>query len=360
MQSAKPRIAVLYGGVSNEHEISCLSARNVIAAIDSQNYEVLQIGITKSGAWYLQPDILKGISDEALPSVLPIGTPVTLSLNREHNGLVALDGSNIVTNLDAVFPVLHGRYGEDGTIQGALEFAGIPCVGAGSLASALAMDKSQFKAIMKACDILTVAGVSITKNLWETNQKECLAKILQLTFPVFVKPARAGSSVGVSKANDELTLIKAIELASKTDDIIVIEQAVGNPREIECGVIVQRGVAKVSVPSEIKVKSGYDFYSYEAKYVDDSTDLIVPAQLEPEVAEKIQALALKTFEAIGATGYARVDFLISDDGTIYVNELNTIPGFTNISMFPRMFVATGISYNELVDVLIHDALTRHG
>lgn len=360
MQSAKPRIAVLYGGVSNEHEISCLSAKNVIAAIDRDTYEVLQIGITKSGGWFVQPSILEGISDTALPEVLPVGIPVTLSLNREEQGFVGLDDSNFRASVDVVFPVLHGRFGEDGTIQGALEFVGIPCVGAGSLASALAMDKSQFKAIMKASDIITVRGTTITKNLWTTSQELCLDEIRRLRFPLFVKPARAGSSLGVSKVPDEQSLLRAIDMASSIDDLIVVEQAVTNPREIECGVLVENGVVKVSVPSEIKVKSGFDFYSYDAKYVDDSTDLIVPAELDPEITKEIQGLAIKAFLAIGAAGYARVDFLISDSGEIYVNELNTIPGFTNISMFPRMFIASGISYISLVDILIHDALTRHG
>lgn len=360
MQSAKPRVAVLYGGVSNEHEISCLSAKNVIAAIDRDMYEVIQIGITKNGAWYVQPHIVEGISDADLPEVLPVGLPVTLSLNHEHKGLIALDDSNARTEVDVVFPVMHGRFGEDGTIQGALEFAGIRCVGAGSLASALAMDKSQFKAIMKASGIQTIHGITITNEKWNANRETCLAAIRELTFPLFVKPARAGSSVGVSKVIDEQSLLTSIELAGSIDELIVIEEAIVNPREIECGVVVIDGVTKASLPSEIKVKSGFDFYSYEAKYVDDSTDLIVPAELDDETTKEVQGLAIKVFHAIGAAGYARVDFLISSDGKVFVNELNTIPGFTNISMFPRMFMASGITYAALVDTLIRDALTRHG
>lgn len=360
MQSAKPRVAVLYGGVSNEHEISCLSAKNVISAINRETYDVLQIGITKTGGWFLQSNIFEGTTDAALPEVLPIGIPITLSLNREQPGLVALDNSSFQSGVDIVFPILHGRFGEDGTIQGALEFAGIPCVGAGSLASALAMDKSQFKAIMKACEIPTISGRTITRAAWKTTPDICLAEISLLTFPLFVKPARAGSSLGVNKVMDEQSLVNAIDIASAIDDIIVIEQAVSNPREIECGVLVEDGVVKASVPSEIIVKQGFDFYSYEAKYVDDSTDLIVPANLDADTTKNIQEVAIKVFQAIGATGYARVDFLISDTGTLFVNELNTIPGFTNISMFPRMFLASGISYAALVEILIQDALTRHG
>lgn len=360
MQSAKPRIAVLYGGVSNEHEISCLSARNVIAAINTEKYDVLPIGITQNGGWYLQSNIRDGISEDALPHVLPVGIPVTLSLNREHVGIVALDSSDFSSGVEVVFPILHGRFGEDGTIQGALEFAGIPCVGAGSLASALAMDKSQFKSIMKAWDIPTTPGVRFTKHDWSINREDVLQQIRHISIPVFVKPARAGSSVGVSKATDEKSLLLAIEKALEIDDIVLIEKAVSNPREIECGVVVQQGIAKASVPSEIKVKGEFDFYSYEAKYIDDSTDLVVPAELDQKVTDEVQKLALKVFMAIGAKGYARVDFLISDAGEIYVNELNTIPGFTNISMFPRMFFASGFSYDALVDILIQDALTRHG
>jgi len=360
MQSARPRIAVLYGGVSNEHEISCLSARNVIPAIDTNQFDVIQVGITKDGAWFLQDNIESGISKEKLPQVLPVGLPVSLSLNRNVRGLIALDNTSDTFAVDVVFPILHGRYGEDGTIQGALEFADIACVGAGSLASALAMDKSQFKSVMKAHDVPVVQSVSISRFEWMTSQSRCLQLIEKLHFPLFVKPARAGSSLGVSKVSIWESLVIAIDSAFEVDDIVLVEESVVNPREIECGVLVQNGVARASLPSEIKVKAGFDFYSYEAKYVDDSTELIVPANLTSETQQEIQELAVKVFKAIGAEGYARVDFLLSDTGSIFVNELNTIPGFTNISMFPRMFVASGLSYEELVNLLIQDALQRHG
>lgn len=360
MQSARPRVAVLYGGVSNEHEISCLSARNVIPAIDTYLFDVIQVGVTKDGAWFLQDDIEDGISKDKLPEVLPVGLPVSISLNRNHQGLIPLDTTSSVIAVDVVFPILHGQFGEDGTIQGALEFANMACVGAGSLASALAMDKSQFKSVMKAHNLPVAKSVSFSRFDWLHSESRCIKLIEELQFPLFIKPSRAGSSLGVSKVSSRDSLPAAIEDAFHIDDVVLVEEAVVNPREIECGVLVQNGVARASVPSEIKVKAGFDFYSYEAKYVDDSTDLIVPANLTSETQHAIQELAVKVFKTIGAEGYARVDFLLSETGSIFVNELNTIPGFTNISMFPQMFVASGLTYEELVNLLIQDALQRHG
>ncbi|MEN9923350.1 MAG: hypothetical protein RIS09_864 [Actinomycetota bacterium] len=360
MQRTKPQIAVIYGGISNEHEISCISARNVIAAIDTEKYDVVNVGITKSGAWFLQDDIKESLTNASLPEVQAVGTPVTLSLNRNFKGLVSLTGESQLIELDAIFPILHGRFGEDGTIQGAAEFVGLACVGAGTLASALAMDKSQFKLILKASGLPSVPSVSFTITDWNDDPEACLATCKALQFPLFVKPARAGSSLGVEKVETFEQLQKAVKTAFGIDEIVLVEQAVTHSREIECGVLVENGIARASVPSEIKVKGNFDFYSYEAKYVDDSTELIVPAELELKTVAEVQKLALETFRAIGAKGYARVDFLITEDGAIFINELNTIPGFTNISMFPRMFAASGVSYPALIDTLISDALNRHG
>jgi D-alanine-D-alanine ligase len=332
----------------------------VIPAIDTSIFDVIQVGITKDGVWFLQDDIQDGISKDKLPEVLPVGLPVSLSINRNHQGLIPLDSTSDAISVDVVFPILHGRFGEDGTIQGALEFANIACVGAGSLASALAMDKSQFKSVMKAHNLPVVKSVGISRFDWLHSQSHCFQLIEELQFPLFVKPARAGSSLGVSKVLSRDSLPLAIEDALHIDDVVLVEEAVVNPREIECGVLVQNGVARASLPSEIRVKAGFDFYSYEAKYVDDSTELIVPAILTSETQHAIQKLAVKVFKTIGAEGYARVDFLLDETGSIFVNELNTIPGFTNISMFPRMFVASGLPYEELVNLLIQDALQRHG
>ena len=340
-----------------------MSAAGVLSAIDRYKYDVIAVGITKSGAWYAfdgEPDSLQ-IRDGVLPEVKAAGTQVRMSLDPAVRGFVAVDGSTLpdaFSHVDVVFPVMHGPFGEDGTIQGALEFADVACVGSGVFASAAAMDKAHMKAMFRAHNLPIGGFEVITNTQWINHQSESLARVAKLGLPVFVKPTRAGSSLGVIKVKTADALEAAINEARVHDPKVIVEAAIENAREIECGVLVRDGVPRASVTAEIVVHGQHEFYDFEAKYLEDSADLVVPAELPREIESEVQALAIKAFEALDCEGFARCDFFVRENGEVILNEVNTLPGFTPISMFPRMWQASGLSYAEIIDTLIVDAMRR--
>ena len=350
------RVAVVYGGRSSEHGISVVSAGSVLGALDPSKYDVVPIGITPTGGWMLtdaDPRALQ-IDGRELPQVEK-GTAVVLP-GDPTTSLVRMDpgeGMQMLESVDVVFPVLHGRYGEDGTIQGLLEMAGVPYVGPGVFASAAAMDKAFTKKLLAA------EGIDVGDYVvYRAGAVASVADVAHLGLPAFVKPARAGSSVGITKVTDWDQLADAVEVAFEHDDKVLVEAAVSG-REIECGVLEdEHGLPMASVPAEIRLVRGHDWYDFEAKYLDDACEFDVPAQLSEPVTARIQELACRAFDALDCAGLARVDFFVTPDERVLVNELNTMPGFTPISMFPRMWAASGIEYPQLVDRLIQSALRR--
>lgn len=358
--SKRIRVAVIFGGRSSEHVISCISAGSVLRALDRERYEVVPIGITQDGKWVLEADDADrlAIRDGIFPTVNSSNVPVLFTPDANATELVVQsDVPEILQQVDVVFPVLHGPFGEDGTIQGLLELAGIPYVGSGVFASAAAMDKAHLKSMMKAAGIPVGPFEVITDLQWRTAQDDVLSRLSNMGLPLFVKPCRAGSSVGISKVKSYSELIAAIDFARTHDPKVIVEASVENAREIECGVLGSPDGPKASVCAEIIVKDGHEFYDFEAKYVDDSVELSVPAKLDSELHERARALAIEAFLAIDAEGLARVDMFISGDD-IVINEINTMPGFTPISMYPRMWAETGMDYPALVDALVQDALRR--
>jgi D-alanine-D-alanine ligase len=384
----KLRVGILFGGRSGEHEVSLLSAASVLNAIDKEKYEVVPIGITKDGRWLtaehaenllqgkimLEPRNLRAGDPETTPSaaVLARGEAVVVPPEPVHHqtGLVPFQtdaammrrASDRAINVDVIFPVLHGTFGEDGTIQGLLELADIPYVGAGVLGSAAGMDKDIMKSLFMAAGIPIVKHVTILRSAWENDPKR-VQKLMEskLTYPVFVKPANLGSSVGISKAHNRKELGPAIEEAAKFDRKIVIEQGVGGKkekaREIECSVLGNDDPV-ASVPGEIV--PGKEFYDYTAKYVDEGSQLIIPAKLTRAETKKVQDMAVAAFKAVDCSGLARVDFLMDPKTQkIYLNEINTMPGFTSISMYPKLWAASGLGYADLIDRLIQLGIERH-
>lgn len=345
------RVAVVYGGRSSEHGISVVSAGSVMAALDKDKYEIVPIGITPAGAWMLTeaaPERMV-IVDRQVPEVTD-GKPVVLP--PDPTAVVAALGT-----VDVVFPVLHGRFGEDGTIQGLLEMAGVPYVGAGVFASAAGMDKEMTKKLLAASGLAVGEYVVL-----RAGQRVSVADVADLGLPVFVKPARAGSSVGITKVTDWSQLQDAVEFARQHDSKVIIEASVVG-REIECGVLEgDDGSPQASVPAEIRLVRGHDWYDFDAKYIDDACEFDVPADLAPEVTALVQETAKQAFLALDCAGLARVDFFVTTDAsaapTVIVNEVNTMPGFTPISMYPRMWAASGVDYPSLVDRLISSALRR--
>ena len=345
------RVAVVFGGQSSEHEISCLSAASVMSVLDPARYEVVPIGIDRNGTWTLQGAITRGAQGE-LPEVRPGGEEV-LPVRS------ATAPTAVLSAVDVVFPILHGPFGEDGTIQGLLELAGVPYVGSGVLASAVAMDKAHCKAVLSAHGVDVVPWFSFNQRQWTQAPGAVAGRGAEAGWPVFVKPARAGSSVGISKVHDASEFANAVEEALRHDPKVLVEAAVQGAREIEVGVLSgSDGSAQASVPAEIVVRPGHEFYDYEAKYLEDAADLIVPAQLPADIAAHLRARACEVFDILGCEGLARVDFFVLPDGTALVNEVNTMPGFTSISLFPQMWQASGVNYSMLVDHLIQDALRR--
>ena len=340
------RVAVLLGGRSSEHAISCISGRSIVAALDPQQYDVSVIGIRRDGRWVRDPDGGLGLlrQDGPLPEVSTSAPDADLA--------ACLD-------VDVVFPVLHGPWGEDGTVQGLLETVGVPYVGSGVLSSAVAMDKGFMKQALAAAGIEVGQYEVVTDRQWRADPTACLARIERLGLPVFVKPARAGSSLGIVRVTDVNALSDAIESARKHDPRIIVEAAVSPAREVECGVLVDAdNVPRASRCAEIIVNARHAFYDFEAKYLDDSATLVVPAELDGDVEDRVRALAIEAFDALDCDGLARVDFFVRPDGEVVLNEVNTMPGFTSISMYPRMWSATGVEYPELVDRLVRDALRK--
>jgi D-alanine-D-alanine ligase len=362
MAEARIRVAVIYGGRNSEHGISVVSAGSVMAALDPAKYEVIPVGITPDGAWVLtedDPSTLR-IAGRSLPLVQG-GKAVVLPADPAASGLVHLEpgqAAGMLDHVDVVFPVLHGRFGEDGTIQGLFEMAGVPYVGAGVFASAAAMDKEFTKKLLHAAGL--DVGSFVVIRTARDSQSVSAADLEHLGLPVFVKPARAGSSVGISKVTRWADLPAALELAATHDDKILIEAAVIG-REIECGVLEDdHGHPLASLPAEIRLVRGHDWYDFDAKYLDDACEFDVPADLDAATTERLRDAACRAFDALDCAGLARVDFFLRPDGGIVVNEINTMPGFTPISMFPRMWAASGVDYPELVDRLVMSALRRAG
>jgi D-alanine-D-alanine ligase len=358
----KIRLGLLFGGRSGEHEVSLTSAASVIRALDPEKYEIVPIGITRQGAWRVGASARKLLdSPRELPAILEKGMPVVASADPTRPALLALNsgtaGQPAPPALDVVFPLLHGTFGEDGTIQGLLELAGVPYVGAGVLGSAAGMDKDLMKRLFRDAGLPTAPWVVVMRGDWEgdpARARRLAEKVLH--YPVFVKPANLGSSVGISKVHNRKELAAAMDLAARYDRKIIVEKGV-NAREIECAVLGNdRPVA--SVPGEIVPVN--EFYDYEAKYVKEGSEAIIPARLTPAQTRRVQDYAVRAFQAIDGAGMARVDFLLDrKTGKIWVNEINTIPGFTPISMYPKMWEASGLPYPRLLDRLVELALERY-
>ncbi|PSK95593.1 D-alanine--D-alanine ligase [Murinocardiopsis flavida] len=364
-EQQKIRVAVVFGGRSSEHEISCVTAGSVLSVIDTDRYEVVPVGITRSGNWVLtsgDPEQL-AITDGALPSVTGSGAELALPFSGGSDFLVVRPETapQALGGVDVVLPLLHGPFGEDGTIQGLFEMIEARYAGAGVFASAASMDKVFMKALLAGHGIRIGGYVAVPDRAWQRERKRVLDDIADLGGAVFVKPARAGSSVGITKVadcTDTDAVTAAVESARDHDPKVIVEAAIEG-REVECGVLESEdgGAPDVSLPAEVHVAAGFDFYDFEAKYLSTS-GLTIPADLPAEVIERIRALAGQTFEAMGCEGLARVDFFYGDDGEVYVNEINTMPGFTPTSAFPQMWAATGLDYAALVDRLIRTALHR--
>ena len=339
---SKLRVAIICGGKSSEHEISCISANGILNAIDRSKFEPVLLGITKSGKWLLLPDDTTFITQNgALPTVPESGIEVSITSQGLFSG-----GKNLA--IDVAFPILHGTYGEDGTIQGLFEMIGLRYVGSGVLASAVSMDKSYAKPIFAAAGLKVAPGTVVTSTNFELPSN--------LNYPLFVKPARSGSSRGTTKVKQSSDLKAAVEAALAFDSKVIIEQAVDG-KEIECAVLQSQGKTIVSPVGEIVISSKYEFYDFQAKYLDDSMQLVFP-ELPAGVEQKIQSAALTAFNAAGCEGLARVDFFYSASGDVVINEINTMPGFTPLSVYPKLIEKSGINYQGLITTLIQTAQAR--
>lgn len=365
---ARPRVAVLFGGRSSEHAISCVTAGSVLQAIDRERYDVVPIGIAKDGRWVLESGDVARLAitgADSLPEVdgsLPV-------LSVAHDGGVGemavhehASGQHAFGRVDVVFPVLHGPYGEDGTVQGLLETADVRYVGSGVLASSVGMDKHYMKVVFDAAGLPLLPYAVITDRAWRTDPETCRKTVDELGYPVFVKPCRGGSSIGISKVTSREDLDAAVEEARRWDPKVLVEAAAGEgARELECGVLEGFGDApsETSVVAEIVVGADRDFYDFAAKYLpEESTRLDVPADLPAAVTDDVRHLSAAAFESLSCEGLARVDFFLLSDGRLVLNEINTMPGFTPTSMFPRMWAASGLSYPDLVERLLQLALQR--
>ncbi len=354
----KIRVGIIFGGRSGEHEVSLNSAQSVMNALNPDKYDVVPIGIDKNGRW-LTGDVVGALTEGTATSqpatLLP--DPQSSALMQVEQGAANTSALSEVAQLDVIFPVLHGPYGEDGTVQGLLELANIPYVGAGVVGSAVGMDKAVFKYAMEANGLPVLPWTLVLSSVWRKRQTAVIEQIeSQLSYPVFTKPANLGSSVGICKCNNRAELIAGMEEATQYDRRVVVEQGV-TVRELEVAVM-GNDEPIASVIGEVRPRR--DFYDYVAKYVSDDSDLIIPAELDTETAVTIQELAKQAYMAIDCAGLGRVDLLLdTDTGKLYLNEINTIPGFTRISMYPKLWEATGVSYPELLDRLINLALDRH-
>ena len=372
------RVALVFGGVSSEHGVSCLTAAGVSSALDPERYEVLGVGITRTGRWVLVDDdtlrslrVVDGrlpeLSEDAPDAVLMTHGPGSRLAVRDDVSYGGVDRHSALSWLgpvDVAFSLLHGPFGEDGTIQGLFEMMGTRYIGAGVLSSAVGMDKHYMKLVLSASGLPVGPFVTVTPGDWTRDRAACLDAVATLRHPLFVKPARGGSSLGISKveaADGDDGLVAAIDLAQGYDPKVVVEEGFVGARELECGVLSDLGGGRpqASEVAEIRVHSPSGFYDFEAKYLpEEQVDLDVPARVDREVADEVRELAVRTFEAIGCEGLARVDVFLTHDGRVLVNEINTMPGFTAHSMFPRMWAASGLDYPALVDRLITLALQR--
>jgi D-alanine-D-alanine ligase len=351
-EQRKLRVGVLFGGRSGEHEVSLASAASIVRGLDPDKYEAVPIGITKEGHW-----LVGAGAQKMLPEVLKAGQRVVMSADPSETALLRLDGSSQGQKLDVIFPVIHGTFGEDGTIQGLLELAGLPFVGAGVLGSAIGMDKDVAKRLMQVAGIPVVPWITVLRADWERNPKEIRRAVeKKFKYPVFVKPATLGSSVGMTKVHSRAELGPALDLAAEFAMKILVERSV-NAREIEVSVLGNHD-PQASIPGEIVPHR--EFYDYTAKYLEDGTQLLIPAKLKKSEIKKVQSLAVTAFKALELSGMARVDFFIEKRGAkTFLNEVNTIPGFTSISMYPKLWEANGIPFRELISKLIDLALEQH-
>lgn len=352
------KLAVLFGGVSNEHDVSCVSAASIFRNLDKDKYEIFAIGITKDGRWFYYKDMnvdkIQNGDWENEPLI-----PAILSPDTQTHGLVLMqDGKFTYEKIDCVFPVLHGKGGEDGTVQGLLELAKIPYVGCGVSASANSMDKSITKVIIDKTGVRQAKYALAFRDDFEKTPSETAKTIMQEAgkFPLFIKPCSSGSSVGISKANDEKELLSGLKLAFEHDNKVLVEEFIDG-HEVECAVLGNRG-AHASIVGEIAPTQ--EFYTFDAKYNDDSSALYIPAKITEEQMKTVQRNAKRVYEALGCEGLSRVDFFVTHDtGEIIFNEINTLPGFTNISMYPKLRMHEGVSYAELLDTLVSLALEAH-
>ncbi|MBI2188198.1 MAG: D-alanine--D-alanine ligase [Acidobacteria bacterium] len=350
------RVGVIYGGRSGEHEVSVASAASIFKHLDRDKYEPVPIRIEKDGRW-----TLGARPPQAISAAEVLGHPATVAEGERHmEALRPVEPTAAVTGtgIDVVFPILHGPYGEDGTVQGLLELANVPYVGAGVLGSAVGMDKAVMKALFAAHGLPIVGHEVVLRREWERDERTIIARVARsLRYPVFVKPANLGSSVGISKAKSDAEFADAMALALQYDRKIVIEAAVPDAREIECAVL-GNDEPEASIPGEIIPSR--EFYDYEAKYLDEGSRLLIPAPLGDEQTAEVKRLAIEAFRAVDGAGMARVDFLLARaTGDLFVNEVNTIPGFTTISMYPKLWEASGLPYSALLDRLLTLALERH-
>ena len=353
------RVAVVFGGQSSEHSVSCVSAASVLANLDPARFEALPVGITPQGSWVLGPadPATLAIDGRTMPTISS-GTALTLPADPSSANLVVLERGRegeVLSKVDVVFPVLHGAYGEDGTIQGLLEMVGLPYAGAGVLSSAVAMDKEFTKKLLVteglpvcACEVLHRGDDTLSE-----------AQRARLGLPAFVKPARAGSSTGITKISDWSELDGALATARAIDPKVLVESAVVG-REVECGVLeFPDGRVEASLPAEIRIGGdGPDWYDFETKYLDDVAELDIPAKLDDEVTDRLRAMAVAAFRALDCQGLARVDFFVRADGSLVINELNTMPGFTPTSAYPKMWAVTGVDYPTLLSTLVDTAVAR--
>ena len=346
------RVAIICGGRSSEHEISCISAAGVLSAIDRTKYQPILIGISKNGRWFLLPENHSlALTDGVLPTIPEDGISVALSVDGFSAG-----GKNL--DIDIAFPLLHGPYGEDGTIQGLLEIADIPYVGSGVLASAVAMDKSFAKPIFASHGIKVAAGFVVRQKEWQQDSAAIQKAADQLGYPVFVKPARGGSSRGTTKVKSAADFAGALAEAYKFDTKALIEQEIRGA-EIECAVLDIDGRPKASLVGQIRIDSKFEFYDFEAKYLDGATTIELPAPIDQKISDEIREKAIDAFISLGCSGLARVDFFLTANDEVIINELNTMPGFTATSVFPKMWAATGVAYTDVISHLLKSALTRN-
>ena len=362
----KPRVAVLFGGRSSEHSVSCVTAAGVLGAIDKDKYDVVPIGIARNGQWVQVADdpAQWSLASGKMPEISTSAEPVMLASRRDTPELMVAPAAQVpqsLGNVDVVLPLLHGPFGEDGTLQGLLEMADVRYVGAGVLASAVGMDKHYMKVVFESAGLHVGPYQVITDRQWQQDPDAVLERLGTLQFPVFVKPARAGSSMGITRVADPGGLRAAVEAAREHDPKVVVEAGIIG-REIEVAVLQGRGTepTRTSLPGEIAVQPGeHQFYDFEAKYLDGTAAaLSCPADLPADATERVRELAAQAFDALGGEGLSRVDFFYTPAGELIINEINTMPGFTPISMYPQMWAKSGLPYTELIDELLYLALNR--